>query len=147
MVIRIISHSLKYLDLRCLEWVKKGTISESSFCARVGWTEISEINSGNCQYLPISDVFFRDSWGHLQRNGSSSGRSTPAPLLRQAPTSSDKTCHCCQCVVLYMFVQTTWDLTESTMLPQFALCSLLYQMAYKRFSSFSPSVTASNIWK
>lgn len=86
MVIRIISHSLKYLDLRCLEWVKKGTISESSFYARVGWTEISEINSGNCQYLPISDVFFRDSWGHLQRNGSSSGRSTPAPLLRQAPT-------------------------------------------------------------
>ena len=39
--------------------------------------------------LPISAnqwCFFRDSWGHLQRNGSSSGRSTPAPLLRQAPT-------------------------------------------------------------
>ena len=145
MVIRIISHSLKYLDLRCLEWVKKR--NNMNHHSVLEWDELKYLKSTwNCQYLPISDVS-RDSWGHLQRNGSSSGRSTPAPLLRQAPTSSDKTCHCCQCVVLYMFVQTTWDLTESTMLPQFALCSLLYQMAYKRFSSFSPSVTAANIWK
>lgn len=126
-----------------MSWVgKKKEQYESSFCARVGWTEISEINmklpiSANQWCIPRLLRPSSEKW--LKFWSIHSGTS--------APTSSDKTCHCCQCVVLYMFVQTTWDLTESTMLPQFALCSLLYQMAYKRFSSFSPSVTASNIWK
>lgn len=61
-----------------MSWVGKKKRNTMNHHSVLEWDEVKYL-----KYL--KPTWNSDSWGHLQRNGSSSGRSTPAPLLRQAP--------------------------------------------------------------